>query len=130
MSYSRLIHRNGLTHWGYMAQPGDPVTLGEAGNAHPHWSADGVAALSCIGRGYLEGELRRMETDQINDADSYAKVAGTTPETAAAVLRAVFGVPEPDCADCNRRRGLAHGAEVDPGRCHVHEVYGRSPVPA
>jgi hypothetical protein len=111
MYYSRLVGRNNLTGWGYMARnKEDPITESE----------------KQIGIHYLEGELRRMEADQLAAGDMYASMAGINRQQAEKVLRAFLGIPEPDCGDCNASFGRHHGAHVRLGRCYKHTVYGVS----
>lgn len=112
MNYARFVSRNALTGWGYQSEREDPPLTDP--RTYP--------------KGYLEGELRRMESDQMAAAADYAKQGGIGPEQALRVLRAFLGVPEPDCANCLRLHQRAHGALVNLGRCQAHVVYG-VPVP-
>ena len=95
MYWQRVMGRNGLR-----------------GFPRPYTNPDETT----LTRGYMSGELQRLENDCSNEAaiNALAGLSGLEPHEAARVVRAIFGQPEPDCENC-QRISL---------RCSDHAFYG------
>jgi hypothetical protein len=87
MTYSRLIHRNGLVDGTY-GSTGTTVNIA----ALPEWAQQPVALMA--GRfGAICGDLRRLEKDALDEhaiCDHIADKTGIDRDTVAGVLREFF----------------------------------------
>lgn len=124
MSYARMVNRNRLTGWGYMAQQGDPIapTLRDSVDINGHGS---YSKGTCTSLYTIEGEMRRMELDTlaVDRVQRYASMAGITEEQAGVLLRTFLGIPEPGCEKCSQYYSHERGKHVSMGRCNDHVVW-------
>lgn len=119
MPYDRLRYRNNLND---RRMDGDPYDLG----SYRQPGGGAIMDEASIRKDYLQGEMNRMEQSYMGtyggmaDLPTFgARATGLTLAQVLSVMRWVFGLPEPDCADCTAQAARHPISQ----RCSLHMGY-------